>query len=116
MTYTIVYGFITDKGKFEGERAWVPLFYELMLEESGDTLEWPDGTSTTFIAITPADRKRYPELVNYAWVALETNDQGMVFGKAMTEETITEIERQNEAEWLALDADQTDSPAAEEAH
>jgi hypothetical protein len=50
-------------------------------------MDWPDETRTTFIVITDADRRRFPELDGFHYVALEESEQGFVYGQAMTEAT-----------------------------
>jgi hypothetical protein len=114
MQFTIIDNRIVDPGKFEQQQRFVPLFYELMLDGAGYVLDWPDGTSTSFVAIYEGDRSLYPELEGFAYVALEETAQGFLIGQPVTEETFEELERQCEREWYE-DRDQDAAPCAEDA-
>jgi len=115
--YQIVDGRIADPGKFEGERAWVPYYYELMLDGAGWGFDWPDESETTVIPIYASDRRQWADLQGYAYVVIEENSQGFVFGQAITEDTFGEIEAQHEREWSTVEeGDQDAAPSAKEAH
>jgi hypothetical protein len=108
--YHIVDGRIADPGKFEGEREWVPYFWELMLDGAGWCFDWPDDSETVVIPIYNGDRRQWPDLQGYAYVVIEENSQGFVYGQAITEATFEEIEAQNEREWSGDEA-QEDAPS-----
>jgi len=62
--YNILDGIIQDLGKFEGEPAYVPYFYNWML----------DGCGTSFL-IEPEDHQMFDIPTIYDWVTvLESND------------------------------------------
>jgi hypothetical protein len=104
-------GRIVEPGRFQGEPRWLPYFYELMLDGSGQVLDWPSGETTTLVDIYEGDVRLYPELVEYVVVAIEENSDGFVFGKALTEDQVDLIERQNEREWSSEEPDQDASPS-----
>ena len=71
---------------------------------------------TIFIEVIAEDRRRFPELEQFNWVALEENELGFVSGQAMTDQTYIEIEQQHEREWSAEFAARDAARSAEEGH
>jgi len=66
-------------GKFEGEARYVPYFYDLMLEGTGEQLD----DEVISIKITPEDIKIFPELQDYKEVLLTVDNNGFVYGSAV---------------------------------
>ena len=70
-------------GKFEGEPAWVPLFYQRMLDGwCASSEKWRYGAiaSETF-KVDAADRAMFPELRGRRSVRLHYDDSGFVRGE-----------------------------------
>jgi hypothetical protein len=65
---------VSYPGKFEGEAAYVPYFWDLFLEgfagaDHGDVMKF---------RVQPEDRALFPELKGRHWVSLRETDQGFV--------------------------------------
>jgi hypothetical protein len=67
-------GTITDPGKFEAERLYVPYFWEAYMSGCADT---DDGEILGF-RVEAQDIERFPELSKVEWVFLVEDDQGFV--------------------------------------
>ena len=73
--HTVAYGRITDPGKFEGERPYVPFYWDAYLNGGADS---DDGTVLRF-KVTREDRQLFPGLLNRRRVvSLIETDQGFV--------------------------------------
>ena len=91
MEYTInAHGNITDPGKFEGSRAWVPSFYDLIMdgggdEDCGDCSTMGRIDTAFFLGKDDADRiTQFPELANVECVVITETDDGFVSGCTCT--------------------------------
>lgn len=78
--YKVEDGRIASPGKFEGEPAWAPSFWDAALNGFADDDDgvrfafWPD----------PADRREWPELAGVAKVLLWQDEQGFVHSDTVT--------------------------------
>ena len=73
--YTIRYGRITDPGKFEGERPYVPFYWDQYLNGCADS---DDGRVLRF-KVTKDDRQLFPGMLNRRRViSLIQTDYGFV--------------------------------------
>lgn len=75
-------------GKFEGEPAYVPYFYELVMDGGSDEA-LTDGESVTYdvFKITDEDKTMFPELLGVGhYVILHYTNDGFVIGREYTEE------------------------------
>ena len=68
-------GIIINHGKFECEMLYVPYFWEKGLSFGAD---FDDGTTMSF-AVTPEDRRKFPELGQENWIKLQRCDEGFVY-------------------------------------
>lgn len=65
---------VSRPGKFEGEQAYVPYYWDIALEGFADRED--DGVSE--FDVTPEDRKQFPELGDKQVVRLRERDDGFV--------------------------------------
>lgn len=75
--YTLENGRIVDPGKFEGEPAWAPYFWDLGLD--GGASE--DCGPCQFFILTQGDRERFPDLADTYGIGLEESEQGFVYSE-----------------------------------
>ena len=66
-------------GKFEGEPAWVPFFYDVSMLGGADE---DDDKGYRFV-LNDLDRKTFPELWDVYGVSISVDDQGFVRGKTV---------------------------------
>jgi len=76
--YKVEHGYIRSPGKFEGERVYVPYFYELFLDGCAED----DGDVLRFV-IAEEDMTEFPELTADGYkvddpLALRMRDDGFV--------------------------------------
>jgi hypothetical protein len=67
-------GTIQNPGKFEGEQAYVPYFWDCYLDGGAST---DDGEVLGF-RVEGQDIERFPELAKVEWIFLMEDDQGFV--------------------------------------
>lgn len=67
-------GRITNPGKFEGERRFVPHFFDMFLSGFAD---FDDGDTMGF-EVTETERRAFPELAGVKVVCLMVRDDGFV--------------------------------------
>ena len=72
--YNVVDGRIRSPGKFEGERVYVPYYYDAFLNGNADR---DNGTILGF-DVTPDDKVMFPELMHRRTVKLVEGDDGFV--------------------------------------
>jgi len=73
--FDVVDGRITTRGKFEGEAAYVPYFWEKGLDGWAD--DEPDELSYLFYT-TQEDHEEFPELIGKDRVVVTITDDGFV--------------------------------------
>lgn len=73
-SYKVIDGIIRSPGKFEGERIYVPHFYDIGLNGFADA---EDGATWRF-RVDSEDRQAFPELGRKTWVSLHESDSGFV--------------------------------------
>lgn len=72
--YRIVNGFIRNPGKFEGERIYVPYFWDAFLNGMADR----DNGKVIGFDVTAEDKAMFPELKRRHTVKLYQRDDGFV--------------------------------------
>lgn len=85
-------GIITNKGKFEGEKLYVPYFFDAVMNGFSDEI----GESLDIFILTKEDKTEFPELKDVFAVVLEHSDNGFVYGKTMTEKQIEQLRNELE--------------------
>lgn len=70
---------ITSPGKFEGEKRYVPYFWELSLDGGCES----DEPGIFEVQIMDEDIQKFPELAGYNHVRLFECDSGFVYGELM---------------------------------
>jgi hypothetical protein len=72
-------GVIQNPGKFEGEYAYVPYFWDAILEGSEDETIDDAGQTVSIVLVSDEDRAEFPQLLNGVYaVALSERDNGFV--------------------------------------
>lgn len=85
--YTIVNGIIRNPGKFEGEPAWAPYFYDAVLNGCcSDEYTTEDDQGIAFFMVSDADRAAFPELAGLFGVAIANDARGFVYTYAFATE------------------------------
>ncbi len=70
---------VSTPGKFEGEPAYVPYFWEYILDTgSGDDEIWENDVPVDVLIVDKHDRTTFPELADVEVVLIWENDQGFV--------------------------------------
>lgn len=77
-SYDVENGIIVSPGKFEGEPAYVPYFWELGLDGMADEDHTDEGGTVYRFNIETDDRIFFPELVKYQRIELRESEQGFV--------------------------------------
>ena len=79
--YNVENGRITSPGKFEGEAAYVPYFWDMGLDGMADE-DYTDSNGAVWaFDVTADDIAFFPELKNVNRVELRESDQGFVSAK-----------------------------------
>jgi len=79
--YTVKDGIIKNPGKFEGEPAYVPYFWDMVLDGQGSE----DDQGNSYIEFDAEDVKTFPDLEGFDCIALRENNDGFVFHQLHTE-------------------------------
>lgn len=80
-SYDIVKGIVTNPGKFEGEPAYVPYFWELGLDGMADEDFTDVGGAVYAFDITEDDKIFFPGLLKYKRIELRESEVGFVSAK-----------------------------------
>ena len=71
---------VSHPGKFEGEPAWVPYFWDLTMDGGADDVDDDNGTDIYIFTIQEDDIAVFPELAGMSYVEVWETDQGFVCG------------------------------------
>jgi hypothetical protein len=101
-------GVIRTPGKFEGEPAYVPYFWDAVGNGFSETLHWSGDEVTDIVEIGEEDRAEWPEIPADA-VAIHIQEMGgFVYGELLTERELEELYARNEADVADLDESEED--------
>lgn len=76
----------TEPGKFEGEPAFVPRLWDLVMDGVADVSTFDGDTAVDIIVVGDGLRELYPDLGDIYAVALWETEQGFVFHRPMANE------------------------------
>jgi hypothetical protein len=84
---------VSCPGKFEGEAAYVPYFWEMSLGGCFDIIDFPNSR-VDYAQIDADDAAIFPELAEYIgqFITLEEMETGFVYGAIKTQAEIEELE------------------------
>lgn len=74
---------VTGPGKFKGEPAYVPYFYDLTMDSSQDDTIYDGDTPVFCFDVTDTDRKAFPDLADVHRVYLWESEQGFVYHRTV---------------------------------
>lgn len=102
-------GGIATPGKFEGEAVYVPAMWEASGDGSCDILDWPEGTESYVLDITPEDRAEWPEIgAETVALHMQESEQGFVSCEELTQSELDALRAENDSAWEA-EPDEEDS-------
>ena len=76
--FTIEDGRIVSPGRFEGQRIYVPYFWDAVQDGWQDDEEYEGDIQTAVFFITPEDRQQFPELESKLEVRVRQIDDGFI--------------------------------------
>jgi len=78
MTYQECKEMVSRPGKFEGEQAWCPHFWDASLDGADDDISVSDDFGYVMMRVTPEDVALFPDLAGTECVYLSEDSQGFV--------------------------------------
>ena len=81
--YHVLDGIIRTPGKFEGERVWVPYYWDLALEGEGEDVLGDDGEVMATRFVVDSEESEAFGLECGAMVEVSEDSQGFVIGSVL---------------------------------